>query len=71
MLACPVTSQVKGYPLEVSVASKRIKGAILADQVRSLDWRARHFTLADHAGEATMNAVRELLLTLLGTRRST
>lgn len=41
-LLCPVTSQVKGYPFEVLLPSGLpIEGAVLSDQVRSLDWRAR------------------------------
>jgi len=39
---CPVTSQIKGYPFEVLLPSGLpIEGAVLSDQVRSLDWRAR------------------------------
>lgn len=39
---CPVTSQVKGYPFEVAIPSGlKLGGVILADQVKSLDWRVR------------------------------
>ncbi|MGH7605304.1 MAG: endoribonuclease MazF [Gemmatimonadaceae bacterium] len=39
---CPVTTQVKGYPFEVVLPSGLpIAGAILSDQVRNLDWKAR------------------------------
>ena len=39
---CPVTSQIKGYPFEVVLAAELpVGGAVLADQVRSLDWQAR------------------------------
>ena len=41
-ILCPITSQVKGYPFEVVIpAGLPITGAILSDQVKSLDWRAR------------------------------
>ena len=41
-LFCPVTSTVKGYPFEVLIPDgQELEGAILADQVKSLDWRAR------------------------------
>jgi mRNA interferase MazF len=41
-LCCPITSQVKGYPLEVAVeGDASVSGVILADQVKSLDWRVR------------------------------
>ncbi len=39
-LLCPMTSQVKGYPFEVLVADEE-PSVVLADQVKSLDWRAR------------------------------
>ncbi len=41
-LCCPVTSQVKGYPFEILLPSGlEVEGAILSDQIKSLDWRAR------------------------------
>ena len=41
-LCCPVTSQVKGYPFEVLLPhGLGIEGAILSDQIKSLDWRIR------------------------------
>ena len=41
-LACPITSRVKGYPFEVILpAGLPVSGAVLADQIKSLDWRAR------------------------------
>lgn len=41
-ILCPITSQVKGYPFEVRIPEGLpVKGVILADQVKSLDWRSR------------------------------
>ncbi|MEX2110748.1 MAG: endoribonuclease MazF [Gemmatimonadaceae bacterium] len=41
-ILCPVTSQIKGYPFEVILpGGLPVAGAVLSDQVRSLDWRAR------------------------------
>lgn len=41
-LFCPLTSRVKGYPWEVLLPEGLpVAGAVLADQVKSLDWRAR------------------------------
>jgi len=46
-LFCPITTQVKGYPFEVKVPDDVVKvsGAILSDQVKSMDWRARGASL--------------------------
>ncbi len=42
-LVCPVTSKIKGYPFEVIIPQDLpIEGAILSDQVKSLDWQSRH-----------------------------
>lgn len=41
-LMCPITNQVKGYPFEVPLPDGLpVTGAVLADQVKSLDWAAR------------------------------
>ena len=41
-VCCPVTSQVKGYPFEVLLPQGLgVEGAILSDQIKSLDWRVR------------------------------
>ena len=41
-LVCPVTLRLKGYPFEVLLPEGLpAKGAVLCDQVRSLDWRSR------------------------------
>jgi mRNA interferase MazF len=41
-IMCPITRQVKGYPFEVQLpGGLGVSGAILSDQVRSLDWRQR------------------------------
>jgi len=41
-LLCPITAKIKGYPFEVEIpVGMQVTGAILADQVKSLDWRVR------------------------------
>lgn len=41
-ICCPITSQVKGYPFEVLLPDNLgVEGAVLSDQIKSLDWRAR------------------------------
>ncbi len=38
MIILPITSSAKGYPFEIKINTKKIKGVILSDQVKSLDW---------------------------------
>ena len=55
---CPVTSQEKGYPFEVRIPEGlAVAGVILADQVKSLDWRAREAERICGLGRRTMAEV--------------
>ena len=65
LLACPITSKVKGYPFEVALQGKKIEGVVLSDQVRSLDWKSRRARLIEKVPEETLSAVQEKLLVLL------
>ena len=40
MICCPMTSRIKGYVFEV-IVTRNPPSAVLADQIKSLDWRAR------------------------------
>jgi mRNA interferase MazF len=55
---CPVTSQVKGYPFEVRLpGGLPVTGVVLADQTKSLDWRARR---AEHVATVPAAVVDEV-----------
>ena len=63
---CPITSQVKGYPFEVSIPRGRpVRGVILADQVKSLDWRTRRAERICALPEQTTTEVLQKLGLLL------
>lgn len=47
-LFMPITSKVKGYPFEVIIDLDEIQGAILCDQIRSMDWRERNAKYITH-----------------------
>jgi len=55
-LLCPITSHRKGYPFEVVLPTAfKIQGVVLADQVKSLDWQARHAERADRVPGAVLD----------------
>ena len=56
-LMCPITSKQKGYPFEVTIHGHSTKGVVLADQVKSLDWRARRARFEEHADDQTIAEV--------------
>jgi mRNA interferase MazF len=65
MLCCPITTKAKGYPFEVEVKTKEVTGVVLADQVKSLDWRARNASFAGSVSTEVLADARGKLLTLV------
>lgn len=65
MLCCPMTTRIKGYPFEVRIAGVR-SGAVLADQVKSLDWIARKARRKGQVTPAELTEVRAKLGALIG-----
>ena len=57
-LVCPMTSKKKGYSFEVATQSGSV---ILADHVKSLDWRARKASFKE---KATLDIVDEVVAKL-------
>ena len=65
-LLCPVTSQITGYPFEVIIPQGlKLSGAVLSDQVKSLDWRARRAELICTLPRDTIVEVVQKLSTLV------
>ena len=59
MLCCPMTSQRKGYPFEVVIEMDTDReSVVLADQVKSLDWKVRK---ALKKGTASIDVIAETL----------
>lgn len=65
MLCVPLTTTVKGYPFEVPTRVSGKSGVVLADQVKSLDWRARKAKKHENIDHAALNEVFAKLETLL------
>lgn len=61
-LLCPITNQVKGYPFEVALPDGLpISGVVLADQVKSLDWKARRCArICTISEQVTVQVLRRL-----------
>jgi len=57
---CPIANQEKGYPFEVKIPQGlAVGGGVLADQVKSLDWRVRE-------AERICTLPREIVAEILG-----
>ena len=66
-LVCPITNQAKGYPFEVALPPGHgANGAILADHITSVEWKARLAEKLGHCPTEVIDEVRARLAPLLG-----
>jgi mRNA interferase MazF len=65
MVCCPMTSQIKGYPFEV-IVTRDPPSAVLADQIKSIDWRARRAVRKGRVAETVLAEVRAKIHALIG-----
>lgn len=64
LVGCACTRQAKGYPFEVPVPDP-VPSVVLADQLRTLDWRARRASFKARAPADVLDAVRDALAALI------
>lgn len=67
MLCCPMTTKRKGYPFEVPINDDR-QSAVLSDQVKSLDWRARKAQRKGQVSDEELAQVRGKAVALIGRK---
>lgn len=65
MICCPLTTQIKNYPFEVSIGGMP-PAAVLADQVKSLGWRSRNAKAKGRVSPEQLAEVRAKLRALIG-----
>ncbi len=66
IFVAPVTGTQCGWPFEVPItAGGKVKGVVLADQTKSIDYAARHVRYINDAPIGPVDAVLELVSTIL------
>ena len=65
MICCPLTTQIKNYPFEVFIGGVP-PNAVLADQVKSVDWRSRNAKSKGHVSPEQLAEVRAKIHALIG-----
>lgn len=65
LVGCSITSHIKGYPFEVQIDEKKVHGVVLADQVRSMDWRNRRLKFIQKAPQHIFEEVERKIKMLL------
>ena len=67
-VVCPLTSKRKPYPFALPVVVDQIEGAVLVDQLKSLDWAGRNAKFHSRAESALLLKIRQYIGVLLGIR---
>ena len=68
VIVCPLTSKRKPYPFALPVTVDEVEGAVLVDQLKSMDWAGRSAAFHSRAAPALVSKVRQYLAVLLGLR---
>lgn len=65
VLCCPISSHRKGYPFEVVLNQKKIKGVILTDHLKNLDWKARKAKFIEKIKPTALSECIEKIMALI------
>lgn len=68
VVVCPLTSRRKSYPFSLPTTVGQVQGAVLVDQIKSLDWNSRNAEFHSKSEPALLPKVRTYLAVLLGIR---
>jgi mRNA interferase MazF len=67
-VVCPLTSQRKPYPFALPVTVDGVEGAVLVDQIKSLDWASRKAKFRLKVEASFLSRVKTYVAVLLGIR---
>lgn len=67
-VVCPLTSKRKPYPFALPITIDKVEGAVLVDQLKSMDWIGRQGKFHSTAEPASVSKVRQYVAVLLGLR---
>jgi len=67
-VVCPLTSKRKPYPFALPIKVDKVEGAVLVDQLKSIDWAGRQAQFHYKAEPALLTKVRQYISVLLRIR---
>ena len=67
VMVCPITSTHRDFPLHIPLDDRtRTHGDILCEQLKSLDYAARHWRFAETAPDDIFDGVLDIVEAILG-----
>jgi mRNA interferase MazF len=67
-VVCPLTSKRKPYPFALPITLDQVEGAVLVDQLKSLDWTGRKAEFHARPSLRPLNKVGQYVAVLLWRR---
>ncbi len=67
-VVCPLTSKRKPYPFALPITVDNVEGAVLVDQLKSMDWTGRNAEFHSRAEPGLVHKVRQYIAVLLALR---
>ncbi len=64
-ICCPVTSKIKNYVFEVPFEGKDIRGSILTDQLRTMDFNEQNIAFVERLSEEVYSDVEDRIKAFL------
>ena len=62
IMVCPITSNIKEFPTHYKLEdTKKIKGSVLCEHIRSIDFESRNIKFVESASENDLISVQMLL----------
>lgn len=58
---CPITNVDKKYIFHISFKGKKVKGYVMSDQMRSIDWNVRKVEFVEKIEKETLEDVRAII----------
>ena len=56
-IACPITNTDRNFPFHIKLEAENLKGFIMTEQIKSIDFNARKVKFVEKVDENTLNQV--------------
>lgn len=65
VIAVPITSRLSKYGTEIDIISKKIRGSIMIQQVKTLDWETRQIEFIEKVNNEILKDCQDLIVSIL------
>ena len=63
--ACPITNTKRDFPFHIQIESENITGYIMAEQMKSIDYKSRNIKFIEKASQQTTNQILGIIESIM------